>query len=715
MNAASVPKILLGLGALCLLVAALVFLAVAWTEMGMGGRTAVLVGLTVTAGGLCAWLTTKGLRAGAESFAAVTLGLLTLDIVGADSAGWLGSISGADFTIILGVVLGLAGTVSSMLALRSPVERLVTAELAAALGLLLAVGGWVTADHTGYAVDYLAGVVVTAAAALVAWRVRLVFLAVASAGATGLWWLSLLGEGISRGLEEPTIASLFGQFQIWPVLSAAALVAVPAAVVRLPQPLRITAAGVGLTVLTVAAAMPTSGNSMTVVGVVALAVLAVAIGVAVAAPGRWGWSASGALALSGMTAAGLLLFLLTEAASRLQADPWSVSIDGRLGEVALDASPLLVVPAALLLVASAWAAVRLVGAKPDPRAWVTPVVGVAAAGIAGTLALYPVQISAVVATLLAGAVLSWALTRGRLVGHAVTMIVGAGAFVAALPSDWLCAASLLVLTGLAFAIDYGSEGVVRRAAGAATMVLLGSLLWTCGHLALMPVPWLPMLVIATLGLIVLMRPVPAYELAAAPTAAIAIAAADPDLTWLAVHLTLTGALVTASALWNRRRDLGWVGTGVLFLATWVRLADLDVTTVEAYTVPLAVGLVGFGLYRMYRDDVDTLSALGPGLGLGLVPSLLQAMVDPVSPRALLLGVACVVLVVAGSSLRWSAPLLIGALTGILLVLREAAYAEVLTQWAFIGLVGALLTVIGVTWERRLQELRLAAGYVRGLR
>ena len=95
MSAASVPKILLGLGALCLLVAALVFLAVAWAEMGMGGRTAVLVGLTATAGGLCAWLTTKGLRAGAESFVAVALGLLTLDIFGADSAGWLGSISGA--------------------------------------------------------------------------------------------------------------------------------------------------------------------------------------------------------------------------------------------------------------------------------------------------------------------------------------------------------------------------------------------------------------------------------------------------------------------------------------------------------------------------------------------------------------------------------------------------------------------------------------------
>ncbi len=46
----SVPAILLGLGALCLLVAAVIFLAVAWSWLGVGGRTAVLVGLTVAVG-----------------------------------------------------------------------------------------------------------------------------------------------------------------------------------------------------------------------------------------------------------------------------------------------------------------------------------------------------------------------------------------------------------------------------------------------------------------------------------------------------------------------------------------------------------------------------------------------------------------------------------------------------------------------------------------
>src|SRR5918994_876866 len=47
----AIPKILLGLGALCLLVAAIAFLAVSWSILGVGGRTAVLLTLTAAATG----------------------------------------------------------------------------------------------------------------------------------------------------------------------------------------------------------------------------------------------------------------------------------------------------------------------------------------------------------------------------------------------------------------------------------------------------------------------------------------------------------------------------------------------------------------------------------------------------------------------------------------------------------------------------------------
>ena len=55
------PRSCSGLGALCLLVAAITFLALAWALMGIGGRTLVLVGLTATAGVLGTWLARRGL------------------------------------------------------------------------------------------------------------------------------------------------------------------------------------------------------------------------------------------------------------------------------------------------------------------------------------------------------------------------------------------------------------------------------------------------------------------------------------------------------------------------------------------------------------------------------------------------------------------------------------------------------------------------------
>ena len=70
---ASVPKILLGLGAFCLLVAAVIFLAVSWSTLGVGGRTAVLAGATLTAGAAALLLHRIGLRIAGESLVVVAL------------------------------------------------------------------------------------------------------------------------------------------------------------------------------------------------------------------------------------------------------------------------------------------------------------------------------------------------------------------------------------------------------------------------------------------------------------------------------------------------------------------------------------------------------------------------------------------------------------------------------------------------------------------
>src|SRR5680860_705250 len=125
LSGASVPKILLGLGALCLLVAALVFLAVAWSVMGVAGRTTTLVAFTVAAGVLAWLLARKNLRAGTESLSVVALGLLTMDVFGARDSGWFGDVSDPGFMLLVGGVLAGAGGAAGVAARRTPVHALV--------------------------------------------------------------------------------------------------------------------------------------------------------------------------------------------------------------------------------------------------------------------------------------------------------------------------------------------------------------------------------------------------------------------------------------------------------------------------------------------------------------------------------------------------------------------------------------------------------------
>jgi cell division protein FtsW (lipid II flippase) len=163
--------------------------------------------------------------------------------------------------------------------------------------------------------------------------------------------------------------------------------------------------------------------------------------------------------------------------------------------------------------------------------------------------------------------------------------------------------------------------------------------------------------------------------------------------------------------------LGWLGGLLLAAATWVRLANLGVEAPEAYTLPSAVALLLVGLWRMHRDSrTSSRLALTPGLLLATTPTLLWVLVDPVSLRAVLLGAACLALVLAGARLQWSAPLVVGSVVGGLLVLRELApYATATPQWVLIGAAGTLLTVVGVTWERRLRDLHLGLAYLGRLR
>jgi hypothetical protein len=367
---------------------------------------------------------------------------------------------------------------------------------------------------------------------------------------------------------------------------------------------------------------------------------------------------------------------------------------------------------------------------------------VLAASAAAGAALYPVPLwtlSAAGLALAAGFTLVWlrrplpgslAVVAGSL-ALAVLVALHAEASTAATAAAVLCCGAVVQLRG--------REGRDAAGAGAVVAVALAATVWTCGW-------WWDVepASTATTGVAVLValallapytperwwaadRPVLARSgsEAAAAGAGVLLAAAGVTLApvgeqapWAAVLLTVGGAGVTAMSL--LRDDRSWLrvpGGLLLVLATWVRLWDLGVTAPEAYTLPSAAVLLAIGLLRLRGRDVATMQALAPGLFLALTPSLLAVLAQPTGPRAAVLGSVCLLLVLAGARLGWTAPLVAGATIGALLVVRLAApyVGEAVPRWVLIGTAGVLLLAIGSTWERRLTEATALLGYVRRLR
>lgn len=115
-------QVLLGAGALLLLSAAVVFVAVAWSVIGVAGQVAALGLLTVGAGAGSLALARRRLRASAETAALITVGLATVDATAAwelNLAG-LGRVNGDGYGAVAAAVLAMVFVV---LADRAPALR----------------------------------------------------------------------------------------------------------------------------------------------------------------------------------------------------------------------------------------------------------------------------------------------------------------------------------------------------------------------------------------------------------------------------------------------------------------------------------------------------------------------------------------------------------------------------------------------------------------
>ncbi|WP_436698688.1 SCO7613 C-terminal domain-containing membrane protein [Nocardioides sp. BYT-33-1] len=725
-SSASVPKILLGLGAFCLLVAAVIFLAVSWSALGVGGRTAVLAGLTLTAGASALLLHRIGLRIAGESLVVVALGLLALDVVGAGAAGWFGE--GPDSAIVCaaGLVVALAGAGLGLVRVGGQ-PRLAAPQVIAGIGLFIGyVGAAAATDHwliAGHAVTAVGlGLVVLgrrAGASVLLWS---------AAAAAGVTWLCTAGAAFAESVATPDLRQLWVEGTGWSLLVSAAALLLPGALVRHRDLLLAGASGAAMLV-TVVVTLPSVDTDARTVGLVALGTTAawvLALGVL---PRRARIVAIAPAGTGCLVLVGLVLRAVADVLDRWSQvagvfeRPWAV----RLTTPEPATEPALLVPS-LLIVLACVALVDRERARRALPAWSRFAGLVAGVGLAATLASYDLALAAPLGVLalvaLGAAVLALTTTGSETTVWAlVATILTAAVAMAALPSEALVLVTVAPLAVALVAVAVlGRQQPTRVVGGLGAPAALG--LATAAAVIVVgdDAAWVSIPVLLVVGVLALALPRVDVELSAITVGLLALPVSLSTTTdpggFTALWLTVAGFLASGTALLHAsRRGCVFVGGALLLLASWVRLADLNVTEPEPYTVPLAAALLAFGLWRLRRSaQVGTLEALLPGLLLATVPSLIWVLGDPVSLRALILGGVCLALTVAGAAMRWSAPLVVGAGVGAVVVLRELGpYAGEFPKWVWIGLAGALLTVVGITWERRLLDVRRAVGLLGRLR
>jgi hypothetical protein len=735
--AASVQVVLLSLGALCLLVAAVVFVAVTWSLLGLTGRTLVLLGFTSVLAVVAVVLTRKALRGAAETFWLVVAGMLSVDILAAQSAGLAGLdvLTWRGTGALLGGALLMLGVTVGGWARRQAVGRLLGAETIAVIGalVLVATNAWAaenTALWTTVAVPVLAGAFVALRRLVPVTAYGLVGLAAAS-------WLVLLVAGWDRALEEVALGDWWADVRGWPLLAAAVLAGAVVSAPGVVERLRPVAAGLALVPLVLLANSPQTDGTPTrdlLLGCATLVLLAL---VSAFAPSAW---ARGAAALTGLGVAFLGLWLVF--------GPWSVlmylDVDGRAQPdsflVAQDdnaAAWSAVVAAAAVVLAAA----SLLRHVPDAmRTAATQVVGtlapafLALGGLMLVLELEPPLWAGVLAgglaTGIAGGATWWSRdhTLAGSAGSVATAYLAVVTLYTALAADLLTA-----LTATALFLGLTVAGILRersdaRFSAAVTSWLaaaLGGLSLASWGQVMEADPAARSLALAVFaGLVgVVASPMTRHaatrvslESAAVALAVVATASSGDERT-AAMTLTIAGTALCLVIVTTRDRAwLGWAGAVVLGFATLIRVLE-DVSAPELYTLPAAALLVGAGAWRFHTDvESSSFTVLGSGLTLALLPSLLLALDEPVSLRGALVGAAGVLVLAVGVQRRVAAPFVLGALTTGVLALRHLEpVAQAVPRWISLGGLGLVLLVVGVTWEARRRDLESAQRYLTALR
>ena len=181
--------------------------------------------------------------------------------------------------------------------------------------------------------------------------------------------------------------------------------------------------------------------------------------------------------------------------------------------------------------------------------------------------------------------------------------------------------------------------------------------------------------------------------------------------WLGTAFAVLATAAAAVAVWRPdRRWMQWVAAASASASSWSILADAGVETVEAYTAPPALVLVGLAVLRLRaRPDVSSWPILGSGVSLLTLPTVLQLTGDPGDLARLAVAVVLgAVLVVAGRTWALQSPLVIGVtVCAVAALTQHAVVTEVLPRWLLLAAGGAVLLWLSISYEAQSRRLAVA--------
>lgn len=717
---------LLAVGVLLVLVAASIALAVAWFLIGRYGQMVVMGGFTALAAWSSLLLSRRRLASTAEAVALVCGGLLLLDasaarrfgLFGLDhvdsrwftiasglavavvlaalhrrdrrvaafallsltaaSTAWLGvvALSGDNGVAVAALALAGAG-VFGALHLRMPgslglVRRAATGPAAlwfAVAGLASAVAALVVylpqPGHGPTAKGLLSVLVlaVTAAAGVEVVR-RVVTTRAARAGSTAAVRRDWLARAVS------------GDWRAVGVVAAVSTLAVPAGVLGLSQQLGAL------------------GTAVLACVVAAVAVVLVWLRPFGSSVGQW-WAEG---------QAGLALLLLVASAAGLESHPATVAA---LVATSVAAAATAVLRADWRAAAAGASALALTGA-------------VAVAGQMTTAAAQSVALSALAVVLATTALNRPGRPEEVTVGavSALTALLALALAVGHQLPDVVVVVALLAVAGPATAVAALRPPVRAEAAGVAAAATAGAV-WLGGGVVGRETQLAAVAVLAA-ALVALgaWRRDHAEEAVLAGAGAIVALVAVGDA--LARDWTHAGAALAAAyglvgvayaALPHRRAVVAFAVAG-LTAAAWVELVHADVTTPEAYTLPLAALLLAAGLWSRHELGGHSWPTAGPALAVGLLPSALLTATHDALARPLLTVVVAAAVLSVGAFRRWQALVVLGAVAAsVVAVTQLGPVVASLPRYLTLGAVGVALLAVGARYERRRADARHAVSWL----